>query len=1018
MGIRKRIFLILLVVFIPLVLLEVFTFYRSYDDRKKAEMQANLEIARTVSKTFHAFIEDVLHTQLAIGLAATAHPAPSPTSLRHVLSEAEKVNPMLSSVTWVSAEGVNLVSTNPAVVNRRIAITDEFAGILSGEERLVTDVYSPPHTEERIFTIARAIRNRKGELLGIVSAVVDVNKLDRLLAVQRSKDAGISLIDTRGIHAYRYPRTAYTPQQLNWLKLYPVMKDSLMGQEVVTTIVSGATGKKRVVAFVPIPSVGWVAAASRAEDEVVADIMSTLRPQALLMLLVILAAFGTALGLSRPVVGAIVRLRDHADAVGRGEIGRIEAESAPGELKKLADSFNEMTEKIRVREQALQESEARQRRLFDSGIVGVTYFTLDGRIIDANATFLDMTGYSRDDLKEGRIRWDRMTPREYRDLDELAVKELVATGVNTAFEKEYIRKDGTRIPVIIGAAMFDKLPREGVAFVLDNTERKRAEGELYKSRDELELRVQERTRALLEANERLVREVERRTKAEREFQTLSENSPIIIARFSRELRYTYANPALEKISGIPNSQRIGRTIEELGYQKEIVEKIKKLLKGVFLNGQEESFEGEVQFGPKRAYVATTFVPEFGDDHEVKSVLAVTHDLTEQRRLEQQLRQSQKMEAVGTLAGGIAHDFNNMLAVILGNAELALDDLGGNDGPSGNIKQIIKASKRARDLTKQILTFSRKTERGRNPLRLTPLIKETFNMLRGTLPSTIGMNLDIRTESDTVLADPSQVQQIIVNLATNAADAMRINGGVLTFSLSVANVSQQGQIPGTELSPGSYVKLSVQDTGTGISQEIRNRVFEPFFTTKEPGKGTGMGLATVYGIVKNHDGDITVESTSGKGTTFSVFLPLAKAEAVTEREGRVEIPGGKEHILLVDDEPAVLQMTSRIFKGLGYEVTTAPGGPDAWKLFEAHPDKYDLVITDQVMPHLTGMGLARKILRLRQGTPVILFTGYSETVAPEDAKAAGIREFVMKPITKEEAAQTIRRVLDSKDREGE
>ncbi len=400
-----------------------------------------------------------------------------------------------------------------------------------------------------------------------------------------------------------------------------------------------------------------------------------------------------------------------------------------------------------------------------------------------------------------------------------------------------------------------------------------------------------------------------------------------------------------------------------------------------------------------------------------ATLAYLRDTTERQHVQEQLRQSQKMEAVGTLAGGIAHDFNNMLAIILGNAEIALDDLGGRGGPSRNIEQIVKASKRARDLTKQILTFSRKTERGRNPLKLTPLLKETHRMLRDTLPTTIRMELDVRTESDTVLADAVQVQQILVNLATNAAYAMREKGGLLATSLTCVTLTGERQIPGTELPPGTYVKLAVRDTGTGMSEEVRRRVFEPFFTTKGPDEGTGMGLAVVYGIVKNHDGEITVESVPNEGTTFNVFLPLSVSEAALEGERGGRVPGGRERILLVDDERGVLEMIAQILGNLGYDVTCAPAGTDALDIFKGSPHGFDLVITDQVMPALTGTGLAEEVLKVRRDIPVILFTGYSETASSEQARAAGIKDFIMKPVTRREVAYTVRRVLDERKGDG-
>ncbi len=411
-------------------------------------------------------------------------------------------------------------------------------------------------------------------------------------------------------------------------------------------------------------------------------------------------------------------------------------------------------------------------------------------------------------------------------------------------------------------------------------------------------------------------------------------------------------------------------------------------------------------------VETTIAPIRNASGNIIHYVGVDRDITERVQMERRLRETQKMEAIGTLAGGIAHDFNNMLAIIIGNAEIALDDIE-EEGPRANLAQILKASKRAKDLTKQILTFSRKAGSGRHSLKLTPLIKETYKLLRGTMPTTIHMDLDIRTDADTVLADPSQMQQVLINLATNAAYAMRKRGGSLTINLDDVELAQAHQMTDSELPAGKYAKLTVADTGSGMTEEVRGRIFEPFFTTKGPSRGTGMGLAVVYGIVKNHGGEIAVESKPGQGSVFSVFLPLSEIPAGGAGQEQGYAQGGKERILLVDDEPSVLQAAAQTLRRLGYTVTSAGSGAEAWQLFQKEPSGFDLVITDQVMPDLTGIRLARKMLKTRRDLPVILFTGYSEATAAEAARAAGIREFVMKPIDKQEAAKTIRRVLDGK-----
>ena len=413
-------------------------------------------------------------------------------------------------------------------------------------------------------------------------------------------------------------------------------------------------------------------------------------------------------------------------------------------------------------------------------------------------------------------------------------------------------------------------------------------------------------------------------------------------------------------------------------------------------------------------VAVTIAPVRNASGAIIHYVGIERDITEHLQMEEQLRQTQKMESLGTLAGGIAHDFNNVLAIIMGNAELALDDIE-EETARDNMQQILKASKRAKDLTKQILAFSRRTKRERNPLKLAPLLTETYRLLRGTTPTTITMELSIRTEADTVLADPSEMQQVLINLAANASYAMEKAGGTLTIGMESITVKRPNEIPDAELRPGRYVKLTVQDTGCGMTDKVRERIFEPFFTTKGKEQGTGMGLAVVYGIVKSHDGHVTVESRVGEGSIFNVFLPFLETEAAgKEEEQGGDIRGGKEKVLLVDDDPGVLQAESHILERLGYQVWTAEGGSEACRVFRKDPGSFDLVVTDQVMPRLTGIGLAKRILKTRKDLPVILLTGYSDTVSAGQARAAGISEFVMKPLDRLEAAKIIRRVLDRKE----
>ena len=343
--------------------------------------------------------------------------------------------------------------------------------------------------------------------------------------------------------------------------------------------------------------------------------------------------------------------------------------------------------------------------------------------------------------------------------------------------------------------------------------------------------------------------------------------------------------------------------------------------------------------------------------------------TEQRqKVEEQLRHAQKMEAVGTLAGGIAHGFNNMLAVIIGNTELALDEIRADSLTGQLLQQVLEASMRSRALVRQILTFSRKGDSARSAVSLAPLIEETMKLLHGSIPGTVRTELRIEAESDTIRADPSQIQQVLMNLCNNAVHAMAENGGTLTVRLSNTTVREGEPAPDRGMPPGAYAVLTVADTGSGIPEGIRARIFDPFFTTKATGQGTGMGLAVVFGIVKGHEGFITVESEEDKGSVFKAFFPLFM-QAADEESGRASsLPTGNETVLLVDDEPSVLSMASEILKRLGYHVIAAGGASEAWRTFESDPGLFDLVITDHVMPEMTGITLAGKMLAVRKTCP--------------------------------------------------
>lgn len=383
---------------------------------------------------------------------------------------------------------------------------------------------------------------------------------------------------------------------------------------------------------------------------------------------------------------------------------------------------------------------------------------------------------------------------------------------------------------------------------------------------------------------------------------------------------------------------------------------------------------------------------------------------ESLRIQAQLQQAQKMEAIGTLAGGIAHDFNNILSAVIGYTEIVLGDVAESTSQHQNLQEVLRAGNRARDLVNQILMFSRQTEKELKPVQINRIVNETLKLLRASLPTTIRIEPKLRSNS-AVLADPTQIHQVMMNLCANAAHAMREMGGLLKIELSDTDLDSSFVEQHPYLSAGAYIKLRVSDSGHGMENQIADRIFDPFFTTKERGEGTGMGLAVVLGIVKSHGGTITVESTVDEGSRFDVFLPVIEHDADSEIRPKVIMPTGTEHILLVDDEKALVELGLQILERLGYEVTTRTSSVEALELFTVQPDKFDLVITDMTMPNMTGDELAAKMMEIRSDIPVILCTGYSERISKDKAHGIGIKEFVLKPIIMSDMALTVRKVLD-------
>ena len=483
--------------------------------------------------------------------------------------------------------------------------------------------------------------------------------------------------------------------------------------------------------------------------------------------------------------------------------------------------------------------------------------------------------------------------------------------------------------------------------------------------------------------------------------------------------YLFCNSKFERFFGAREKNIIGKTDYDF-VDKKLADFFREKDKAAVAKGNFSINEEEIVYANDghRELVETIKTPIYDNAGDLIGVLGIARDITKRRqaekervKLESQLQQAQKMEAIGTLAGGIAHDFNNLLGVILGFAEMAQDQAPEDSLIHADLDKVLSAGHRAKDLVAQILAFSRQTKSEQIHLHPQPILKEAIKLIRSSIPTTISVEQNIEDGCGAIKADPTQLHQIIMNLCTNSYQAMEEHGGILSITLDRTELTTDDLRDEPSLIPGSYVQLTIADTGPGINPDIQKHIFDPYFTTKEVGKGTGLGLSVVHGIVKNHGGMISADSKVGEGTTFHVFFP----ELIEMIEENVvaahSMPTGNERILFVDDERLLADMGKQLLERSGYSVTALTSSREALEMFRAQPDQFDLVITDQTMPGLTGVNLAQAIFAIQQNMPIILCTGYSTTISKKKALAMGIREFVMKPMLKNDIAPLIRKVLD-------
>jgi PAS domain S-box-containing protein len=503
--------------------------------------------------------------------------------------------------------------------------------------------------------------------------------------------------------------------------------------------------------------------------------------------------------------------------------------------------------------------------------------------------------------------------------------------------------------------------------------------------------------------------------SEEKYRELVQNANSIIARLDTSGKITFFNEYAEKFFGYTAEEIIGKNA--LGTivpdtdtsGNDLSTLVSDIMKNPDLYATYEN-ENILRSG-RRVWVSWTNKVISNQNGDIKEILCIGNDITQRKRLENELLQAQKMEALGTMSGGIAHEFNNILGIIIGNTELAIDDVP-EWSPAGDcLEDIRTASLRARDVVRQIMSFSRKTPVQRKPIQISTIIQDFLKLMRATIPANIDIRQEILCVNEIILGNSTEINQILMNLCNNSVHAMEGDTGWLKVRLETTVLDDRTAASYGDLQSGEYAKLTIKDCGHGIDPKIKGLIFDPYFTTKDVDKGLGMGLAVVYGIVKKHDGAIRVNSKVDKGTTVEVLFPITKKTAPIEKEVSKGLPRGTERILFVDDEASLVKMVMQMLERQGYEVVGKTSSKEALKLFQKESDKFDLVITDMAMPELPGDRLAQELIKIRPAIPIIICTGHSDRMDEGKALKSGIAAYAMKPLVKKDLVNTVWRVLD-------
>ncbi|MFH1980734.1 MAG: ATP-binding protein [Pseudomonadota bacterium] len=986
---------------IPLGLLALVSLTTFFEFQRQAILNTEQEISLRVASNISAYLEKTTG-QIQVLAKAAGVLRPDDSALKDLIYGTLDRVAAFDGITVADLNGNELLKISRHYSFRpfelgSIAADPLFIEAKDGRPR-IGNVAMSRFSRFPLVPIAVAISDIGDRVTGLIMVNINISTMWRFIArssIGGKRDAYV--VDAQGILiAFREAASVLKKRDLSSVDTVTQARHG----KPAAAIYRGIDDKWVIGASAPVPLTRWAVVV---ETPVVTAFYHLYLLTGLFIgLFLATMAMATWLGWrfsNSKIIRPIRLLQTEAGAIARGEFDTAVAPQWPGELGQLADSLRNMAlnlkkttvsrdllsrevEDRKRAEQALRQSENTLKSIFRVAPIGIG-LVVRRHFLWVNTELCRMTGYCEDELA-GR-KADMLYPddAEFERVGREKYDQIALQGTGSV-ETFWRRKDGVVIDVLLNSTplLGDDLDT-GVTFTaLDITARKRFEEALSVSSEIVRSIPAGLFIYSYEAPERLI---------------LQE-----------------ANPAAERLTGIqidawrdrefndiwPNARDSGLTQALLS-----VMRTGKVYETDSFSYADDRLSGAYHI---RAFPVAggRLGVAFEDISEAKKAQV------ERERLEAELRQSHKMEAIGTLAGGIAHDFNNILSIILGNTELAMEDVPAASPARGSMDEIYSACIRAKDIVRQLLSFSRKSEEPRRAVHLIPIAAEALRLMRASLPTSIAIEQIVAPDlDDVVLADPVQIHQIIFNLSTNAAHAMAEHGGVLKIGLDAVRPADLPDSKASELTAERYLRLAVSDTGTGIPADYIERVFDPYFTTKEVGKGTGMGLAVVLGIARRHGGAVWVDSVDGRGSTFEVLLPLVGMDAVDAVPAAPILPRGAETILLVDDEKSLALILQRMLERLGYTVIAVTRSDEALALFADAPHRFDLLITDMTMPEMCGDLLAARILDIRPDTAMILCTGFSEGVDMDQARRFGFRGFLQKPIEKAKLAMAVREALD-------